>query len=806
MKHFSHYLISTIIFYLFVGIIYGQQYILKGKVINQTKQPIEFIQISLLKNGQQVVGQTVTDSLGIFSFTADEGNYILIGEQFKHELLRTEIQLNSDKNLGLIKIKEALQLEGVTIQGRKKLFERKVDRVIFNVESSIMSNGGDGIDVLRNSPGIRVSNEDISIIGKSGVRIMVNNKLVRQSGNDLIAFLKNLKSEDIARIEVITTPPANYDAEGNSGLINIVLKSKKTDGFSGRVSGPFTQSRYASGTVSSGIDYKNNRFTLSSSVSTGDGASGPILSNTIYFPDETWKSRMPRKDVYRYLNGRFGLEYELSKKSILGVQYLLSLSKWNIDAEEQTIISKSQSDNTLFTKSYSKSLSGSHSLNGYYRYLLDDYGKELNIDADYLSYNNNWDRSFTTQSSAPTVSQDNSSDVGINSYSLKSDLKLPYTFGTFETEGKVSFISNNSSTLFTPLNISDISQNNFIYKENIQAAYLSFSKNIGERIKLKAGIRLENTQISSLTEESGEKEKTSYTKVFPSLYFIYQVDKEGNNVLGINYSRRIGRPNYTHLNPLRWYSNPYVYTEGNPLLRPSFTDNIEFSHTYGNLISTLFVTIVKSGFGQVTFTPQNSNLQITRSENYYNSTQYGWSESYSFKPLSFWESFNQAYLYYSDGNAIIDGINPQQKGFGAYVSSNNKFLINKRKTIAAEVNYWYQFPESFGLTSGNGYSQMDFGMSMKLLKEKLNITVNLADVFGTAKPKLTSYSNQIKQVYANYFDLQKFRIGLSYNFGGGKIKAKKRGTGNEEEKKRIENKMRLASGSKSGLTDLKKDA
>ncbi|HFK5553662.1 TPA: outer membrane beta-barrel family protein [Elizabethkingia anophelis] len=388
---------------------------------------------------------------------------------------------------------------------------------------------------------------------------------------------------------------------------------------------------------------------------------------------------MPRKDVYRYLNGRFGLEYELSKKSILGVQYLLSLSKWNIDAEEQTIISKSQTDNTLFTKSYSKSLSGSHSLNGYYRYLLDDYGKELNIDADYLSYNNNWDRSFTTQSSAPTVSKDNSSDVGINSYSLKSDLKLPYTFGTFETGGKVSFISNNSSTLFTPLNISDISQNNFIYKENIQAAYLSFSKNIGERIKLKAGIRLENTQISSLTEESGEKEKTSYTKVFPSLYFTYQVDKEGNNVLGINYSRRIGRPNYTHLNPLRWYSNPYVYTEGNPLLRPSFTDNIEFSHTYGNLISTLFVTIVKSGFGQVTFTPQNSNLQITRSENYYNSTRYGWSESYSFKPLSFWESFNQAYLYYSDGNAILMVLIRNKKVLGHMFHRITSSLLTKEK-------------------------------------------------------------------------------------------------------------------------------
>ncbi|WP_260130051.1 outer membrane beta-barrel family protein [Elizabethkingia anophelis] len=779
---------------------------MKGKVINQTKQPIEFIQISLLKNGQQVVGQTVTDSLGFFSLSADDGRYLINGDLFQSELFRKEIILNQDTDIGVIQINDAVQLDGVTLAGKKKLIEKKIDRLIFNVENSTSITGGNALDALRITPRLKVQNDQISMIGKNGMMVMVNDRLLSLSGEDLANFLKTLNAEDLKRIEVIANPPAKYVAAGNSGIINIVLKSKKTDGFSGRVSGSFTQSRYASGTVSSGIDYKNNRFTLSSSVSTGDGASGPILSNTIYFPDETWKSRMSRKDVYRYLNGRFGLEYELSKKSILGVQYLLSLSKWNIDAEEQTIISKSQTDNTLFTKSYSKSLSGSHSLNGYYRYLLDDYGKELNIDADYLSYNNNWDRSFTTQSSAPTVSQDNSSDVGINSYSLKSDLKLPYTFGTFETGGKVSFISNNSSTLFTPLNISDISQNNFIYKENIQAAYLSFSKNIGERIKLKAGIRLENTQISSLTEESGEKEKTSYTKVFPSLYFTYQVDKEGNNVLGINYSRRIGRPNYTHLNPLRWYSNPYVYTEGNPLLRPSFTDNIEFSHTYGNLISTLFVTIVKSGFGQVTFTPQNSNLQITRSENYYNSTRYGWSESYSFKPLSFWESFNQAYLYYSDGNAIIDGINPQQKGFGAYVSSNNKFLINKRKTIAAEVNYWYQFPESFGLRSGNGYSQMDVGMSMKLLKEKLNITVNLADVFGTAKPKLTSYSNQIKQVYANYFDLQKFRIGQSYNFGGGKIKAKKRGTGNEEEKKRIENKMRLASGSKSGLTDLKKDA
>lgn len=159
MKKFSHYLISTIIFYLFVGIIYGQQYILKGKVINQTKQPIEFIQISLLNNGQQVVGQTVTDGLGFFSLSADAGRYLINGDLFKIELFRKEIILKQDTDIGVIQISDAVQLEGVTLSGKKKLIEKKIDRLIFNVENSTSITGGNALDALRITPRLKVQND-----------------------------------------------------------------------------------------------------------------------------------------------------------------------------------------------------------------------------------------------------------------------------------------------------------------------------------------------------------------------------------------------------------------------------------------------------------------------------------------------------------------------------------------------------------------------------------------------------------------------------------------------------------------------
>ena len=775
-----------------ISIASAQQHSLKGKVVNKGKSPVAFVHATLLKSNTFFVEGLTTDSLGTFLFKTEKGNYRLILKQFGQEFFSKTLEIDQDIELGEIEVDESILLQEVTITARKKLIEQKVDRLVFNVENSLISSGGNAIDVLQNAPRIRVSNETISIIGKSGVKLMVNNKLIPLSDKDLVAYLKTIKSEDIAKIEVITTPPANFEAEGNSGLINIILKSSTANmGFSGRMNSSFTKSTHESGTIGASLNYKNKKIQVLSAISVGDGATGPTLANFFYFPTETWKTENKRKDYYTYLSGRWGLEYAINHKNSIGFQYLANLSEWDIDANETTFIAGQSTNRELNTISLSDNKSSSHSLNANFKHVFDTIGRELTIDIDYLHYDSKWDRKFDTHQFETIVSQSNSSDLGIGIYSGKLHFNLPFSFGTFETGGKISFAKNNSDITYSPMSNENsstnvpIGHNDFVYRENTQAIYTSFSKSFSEKMDLKAGLRIENTQLSFHTLETKMREKSHYTKLFPTFYLTYKLDKNRSNTLSLNYSRRIGRPNYMHLNPFRWYNNPFVYTEGNPSLQPSFTDNMELSHTFRNLISTLYFSYVKSGFGQVTITPAGTHNQITRSENYYNGTQVGWSESFSFHPLTFWESYNQAVVYYSDSKATIKGIHPNQSGFGSYVSSNNKLSLNAKETMALELNYSYQFPESYGLTSTNGYGQFDLGFNIKLLKNKFLVTGNVSDLFGTSRPKSTSFSNDVKQIYANYFDVRSFRIGLAYNFGGGKIKGGQRSTSNEDERSRI---------------------
>ncbi|WP_244918273.1 outer membrane beta-barrel family protein [Myroides odoratus] len=767
----------------------AQDYAISGKIIDSTMRPKEYLYLNLLNSDASFYTAAVTDSLGQFNIQAPENLYIITIEQYGKTLLYRNVELRHNLNLGEIIIEEDnTQLDEINISIKKKIIERKVDRIVFNVEHSITSSSGDGMDILRQSPSIRVSDEKISIIGKNEIKIMVNNRLIPLSGNDLINYLKSIRAEDIAKVEIITTPPANFEAEGNSGLVNIILKSIPSDtGFNGRIHSSFTQSKYPSGTLGVSLNHTNKKIQILSALTIGDGITGPTLRNSFYYPDETWKTQSNRKDYYKYLSGRFGLDYKMSTNTNIGFQYLINLSEWDIDANETTFIQNKIKNSQLKTISNSDSKANSHSFNANFKHNFDSLGKELIIDLDYLNYKNDWNRNFTTLQENSSTGQNDISDLSIAVYSGKVHLSFPFSFGTLETGGKVSFATNDSYTILYPnTNNTSLSfeRNDFVFKENIQAIYTNFNKSIGERIELKVGLRIENTHTSFLTKETNNTNKNNYIKLFPTLYLTYKLNENHNQVLALNYSRRIGRPNYIQLNPFRWYSNPFVYTEGNPSLQPSFTDNIELSHTFGNLISSFYFSRIKAGFGQVTITPTDTQIQHTRSENYYNSTQVGLSESFSFNPFSFWQSYNQGFVYYSKSKATIQGINPEQNGFGAYLSTDNTFSLNAQKTIALALNYWYQLPESYGLASTNGYGQFDIGFSMKVLKEQLTITGNVTDIFGTNRPKSTSYSNNIKQIYNNYFDSQYFRIGVSYNFGKNKIKDLSRETSNTEERSR----------------------
>jgi hypothetical protein len=662
----------------------------------------------------------------------------------------------------------------------------------------VFSGGGDALDALKESPGVRVNNDNISIIGKSELQVMINGRLIHLSGNDLSNYLRSIKYDDISRIEVITNPPANYDAEGNSGLINIVLKKNNKENFSGNLNGSYSQASYPTGIIGGDLNYQKKKVSFFSGFRYRDGSTGPFLSSKVYYPLQTWGSESNRRNYYKYISGRAGIDYQVTKRSSAQIQYIVTTSNWDIKDFEKTSILNTRSyefDSVLKTNSYSSSTNYSHSISGDYKIDLDSLGRKIVLNADYFYYSNDQDRPSATASYigdnmnySSLFRQENRANQDISIYSSKLDLTLPYKFGVIEMGGKVSFINNESNASLYKFNagtavLDTASSNKFLYTENTQAVYGSFSKKPGTKWTLKTGLRLEATQTTGNSETLKQVSKNNYIRLFPTLYITYTADE--HQTFSFNYGRRIRRPNYGNLNPFRWYTNPYSYTEGNPSLQPSYTDILELSHTYkDNLISTVYLNRIKSGYGQVTFLTADTNIQATKSVNYYDSYQTGWSESYTVKPLPFWQSYNQFYLYYSHATAAIQSVPAKQDGWGAYFSTNNSFSLNSKKTATAEVNYWYQFPESTDLTVTNGYSQLDIGLKLQLLKKKLQTSFIVTDIFSGSRPVFTTHNNGIKQVFRNYFDQRSLRITVNYPFGNSKIKSKQHSTGNEDEKKR----------------------
>ncbi len=775
---------------------------ISGKV-QDTLQPIEFANVILTNANNDIVSGAITDVDGGFRITVSKGVYTLMISFLGYKDWSKEIQLYEDTNLGNITlIGAAAELDEVVVTNKKPLVERKVDRLVFNAKNSITAIGGDGLDVLKKAPGIRVNNDNIDIIGKGSVRVLVNDRLLNLSGEDLSGYLKSISSNDIDRIEVITTPPAKYDAEGNSGLINIVLKSTKRDSFNATLRSATTQATYISQNIGAGFNYQKKKITINADANYVKGSYRAIETNKVFYPEDTWDAKSKRRDFLDKLSARIGVDYQLSERSLVGVQYHGIYNTPEINEVENTHLIKvpqNTIDSTIVSKGLSDREKVFNSINGHYQVTLDTIGTKITVDADYFKFKNNQNRDADINvllpdgvfSSNSGNTFNNASMQDIETFTSRIDVEMPTDFANISFGGKVSYITNTSVVQFFDLNtgipvLDPANSNVFNYDENIQAVYINASKSIGEKWQTQLGLRLENTNTKGFSETLNQTNKNTYLKLFPTVYATYTPND--NHSFSLNYSRRIGRPGYASLNPFRWYSNQYSYSEGNPLLQPLFTHNLEFSHLYkDNLSTAIYVSKTENGYGQITLVEPDSNIQATVIQNYYEGYQFGLSESYTLNVLKSWESYNELYLYYSYATSDLDFLLSEQSAVSAYVSSSNSFTLNKAKTFLGEFTYWYQFPEALDLDQTNGYSQLDIGLKFLLLDKKLQLGISGIDVLSSRRPRYTSFTNAIKQEYENYYDNRKLRISLTYSFGSNKVKTRRSSTSNKEEKRRTGN-------------------
>jgi len=672
---------------------------------------------------------------------------------------------------------DSLQLktiESVTINGKKKLLlERKADRLIFNVEASVASQGMDGSETLANVPMLKVDDNlgSISIAGKSSVNVMVKGRMLNLSGTNLINYLKTIRSENIAKIEVITTPPAKYEAQGNSGLINIILKKNPNLGWSGSVNTGLNQRTYSGGNSTGSLNYQTEKLSLSLKTSYADGAKRSEENYNILGASQNY-SRSVRKDMWKELTPNLNLSYKINKNSEIGMEYIYAHQKSGMDIVNETRnVDTDLSVENLLTKTFHREKTPTHTLSAYYDLKLDSLGKKLSFAGNFFKNNSDTDVNFSTLKLSDNSIQyvNTKSIVEPQVFSLQGDLELPFSFGTIETGLKFNQFKNATDLqYFNIINnqyIPDLQRANlFEYKEENYAAYFSYAKSFGEHWETKAGLRYENTQAQSFTPSTNLENKYNYGQWFPSAFVSYKQEK---NVFSLSYSRRINRPSMSNLNPFRWYENPYSYSSGNPLLKPSYINNLELGYTYNSKFSaSIYYLKLKNGFGQVSYL--DGLTQIGTYLNHYDNNFYGANASYTDKLFKFWET--SLSLNGSLTDSKIFNVEAEAKnGYSVSYSINNTFTINKNKTVFFFLNYSQDLPYKNVNSYFHNFSNLTSGIKVSLMQKQLQINATVTNIFAQ-KYRGDMYFKDNSQHFNNYWDGRSFRLNVNYTLGNNKKK------------------------------------
>ena len=768
---------------------------IKGKVTDES-QAIVWANVALTNFNGNIITGSITDDKGTFNLKAKPGSYKLSIRFIGYSNFEKEITLKDNLDLGTIVLNADNILDEIVITHQKKLIEQKPDRIIFNVENSVTAIGGDALDALRIAPGLRVQNNSINLLGRGESRVMVNGRLLQLSGEDLITYLNSISASDIKKIEVITTPPAKYEAAGNGGLINIVLKKGQLNSWKNTISTVNNFNTYNFLTLRNSLLYNKNKLSISFNLNGTKGSSRNTEDFQVFYPESNWDIGIDTKNNQDNLSGQLLLDYDISDKTTVGIQYLGNSKTPNIkDRSVSRIFNQSNMlDSLLINNGDNQVKVNSHLINLHANTKLDSIGKSISFDLDYFTYDSDQNRDFITNSFSSNndflginAAANTFSNQNIENLSIKTDVEHPTKFANLSYGLKISSIKNSSDIQFfnlitgTPVFDSNIS-NTFKYKENNQAVYVSGLKKINEKWDMQLGLRLENTNTKGFSVELNETNTNSYAKLFPSFYASY--NKNENNSFSFSYGKRIERPRFRDLNPFRVVISSNTYSIGNPFLRPSFIDSFEFKHTYKNKYTTNVFLSIRNDGSSIIFTSdvENSTQIVTRS-NFFKQYTYGIGESFTFNKFSWWQSQNNLNLIGSKTEFTENiGAKPQN-GLMFSANSSNKITLNESTKLQIDASY--DSPFKAGLFSlGETYS-IDLGISKPFLDKNLQIAVLVKDIFNTSSlNNLESTVNNVKQVYGQNDNNRFIRLSASYSFGNKKIKENKRNFGNEEEIRR----------------------
>jgi len=691
-----------------------------------------------------------------------------------------------------------LQLKEINVVARKKLFIRKNDRLIFHIENTIINSGSNAFDALRMTPGVQIQDDQISMTAKSDITITINDRVIPLSGESLSTYLKGIPTSTIKYIEVITAPSARYDADGNSGIINITLKTATNDSWNLNLRGTYTQATYPQGNAGADFNFKNKKLSGYSSFTSDYKQTFYKMRNLIFYDEETWILTAPFTGNSKYINGNAGIDYEISNRWTVGAMYFGNQSG-NIRKNNNILTNIYDSDDQLKEHMLTvRNVSKWNNLNAINLHSItniDTLGKKISLDFDYFTYNsfdsiNSYGNTYDTNNNLMSDSyyaNINCNNGRVSNYSAKIHIDLPMKWLSLNFGGKVSFSENNNNYIFynnsTGNMVVDASQTNiFNYKEKILATYCTATKQITKKLDTQIGFRFENTITEGYSQTLNQTTINRYFRVFPSCYLNYQLNDEKS--AGLNYSRRINRPDFMTLNPFKSYFNIFDFNEGNPFLKPSYADNLELTLNTSNFEHKLWYTYVSGDYFSFPFVDTDTKIVRHYPVNCVNYFSTGLSETWLFDKFSWWNSYNNVVVYYMQKKATIAEVQPMLEIVSGKFYTNNDFALNKKKTFMLNVGLFYEFPYLAAYNRIDALWILNAGIKLQLFNEKMTISLTSNDILRTNHSKSSVTSNNIRYIYDNYGDTQNIRLFVSYKLGNRNLRTTKHNISNTEEQGR----------------------
>jgi iron complex outermembrane recepter protein len=695
-------------------------------------------------------------------------------------------------------------LSDVTVAAKRPLIEQRIDRTVVNVDASITNVGTSALEVLEKSPGVSVDRDgNISLKGKEGVLVMVDGRPTQLSGADLANQLRNMTAAQLGQIEIMTNPPARYDAAGTSGIINIKTKKSSTSGHNGSATVTFTQGRYPKTAGAFNFNYRDSKVNLFTNLSHNyrKGFSTLTFQRNLYNAatgalEHYFDQRADLLNEGNSFNAKLGADFFAGKKTTLGFVVngtsspvsSANANRTNIlnPAKYLESVTRATVDNNTDWKSFSTNLN--------FRTLLPK-GKELTSDLDFLNYGAATDQfmvnAYTDESGnvfkkADTLTGDLPQDIKV--LSGRVDYLHPLKKGArFEAGIKSSVVRTGNNAMYDSIQygttVRDINRSNhFVYEENINAAYANLSTTLSKKWSAQLGLRLENTNAKGRQLTSGESFDRHYTQLFPTAYLQYKPNDKNN--FGVNFGRRVRRPNYGSLNPFIRFIDRYTYTRGNPLLKPSLSNNIELSHSWRNQITTtLNYTATTDIIDNVI--EQKGQEAYETSANIASLHQYGMAVNANTPVTKWWTSSINVNVFNNRYKGMAGGVPIELSQTSFILTGTQQFKLSK--TLSGEVNGRFRSGWLDGLMKAKAIGIMGAGLSQQVMKGNGTLRLTVRDIFYTQRFRAESRYGNVDFNFQQVAETRVASLGFTYRFSKGKkVAPVKRTTGSAgEEQERI---------------------